>query len=406
MSNCIVCGSTSVEAFLDLGSTSLANKFIAKEDIGKPEPYYDLKVGFCVGCHHVQLIETVPPTAMFDDYLYISSLSDTLVGHLRGLAETVTDQLNLTSDDLAVDIGCNDGTLLKGFKDKGIKTLGVDPAQNLATLAAEKGISTHVGYFGEETAKGLRAEHGLAKAMTATNVFPHIPDLADFVKGIRILLDDDGAFVLEAHYLQDLLDHGAYDTVYHEHCSYWALGPMQRLFADHGMEIFDVERLPIHHGQLRAWVQRKGARPVSPRVADLMAVEQASGIDKQETFVAFADHVCKSRDELKAVVHKFRAEGKTIVGYGAPAKGNTLLTFLGLSPAEIDYIADKSPLKQGRFTPGTHIPVVDPARLLEEQPDYVLLFAWNFAEEIMAQQAEYRARGGKFIIPVPDVKIV
>ncbi|HER27202.1 MAG TPA: methyltransferase domain-containing protein [Rhodospirillales bacterium] len=406
MSKCIVCGGSRVEAFLDLGNTSLANKFIAGEDLGKPEPYYDLNVGFCPGCHHVQLTETVPPTAMFDDYLYISSLSDTLVDHLRGLAATVTERMGLKGDDLAIDIGCNDGTLLTGFRDKGVKTLGVDPAQNLAALAAEKGIATHVGYFGEETAKILRAAHGPAEAITATNVFPHIPDLADFVKGLDIMLEDGGVFVLEAHYLQDLLDHGAYDTVYHEHCSYWALGPMQRLFAAHGMEIFDVERLPIHHGQLRAWVQRKGARPLSERVADLSEAERANGLDKLETFVAFAEHVRKSREELNAAIDKFRADGKTIVGYGAPAKGNTLLTFLGVGPDKIAYIADKSPLKQGRYTPGTHIPVVDPARLLEEQPDYVLLLAWNFAEEIMAQQNEYRVRGGKFIIPVPNVKIV
>ena len=406
MSVCIVCKKPTVSEFLDLGVTSLANKFIAKEDLNQTEPAFPLAVGFCKSCHHVQLTDLVPPVDMFEDYLYISSLSETLVNHLHGLAETVSSRLKLGRDNLVVDVGCNDGTLLAGFKKEGVRPFGIDPAANLAALANEKGIDTHVGFFGKATAEKLLNAHGPASAITATNVFPHIPDLADFVSGLNLLLAEDGAFILEAHYLQDLMGQGAWDTVYHEHCSYWALGPMINLFAQFGLEVFDVERLPIHHGQLRVWVQHSGQRPVSGAVKALLESEREAGLHDIQTFATFADKARAARDKLIHTLDDLRKDGKTVVGYGAPAKGNTLLTFLGLGPDNISYIADKSPLKQGRYTPGTHIPVVPAERILEEQPDYILLLAWNFADEILAQQSEYRARGGKFIIPVPKVKIV
>ena len=406
MSVCIVCKKPTVSEFLDLGVTSLANKFIAREDLKQAEPTFPLAVGFCKNCHHVQLIDLVPPSDMFEDYLYISSLSETLVNHLHGLAATVSSRLNLCSENLVVDVGCNDGTLLAGFKKAGVRPFGIDPAVNLAALANEKGIDTQVGFFGKATAEQLLKAHGPASAITATNVFPHIPDLADFVSGLRLLLAEDGAFVLEAHYLRDLMEQGAWDTVYHEHCSYWALGPMIDLFAQFGLEVFDVERLPIHHGQLRVWVQHTGHRPVSSAVNALLEGEREAGFHDFQTFAAFADKARAARNELVGTLEGVRKDGKTVVGYGAPAKGNTLLTFLGLGPDNISYIADKSSLKQGRYTPGTHIPVVPAERILEDQPDYVLLLAWNFADEILAQQSEYRKRGGKFVIPVPEVKIV
>ncbi len=404
--NCLVCRSNRVELFLDLGSTTLANKFLARDELGGKEPAYPLRVGFCQDCGHVQLLDAVPPTAMFDDYLYISSASDTLKGHLTGLADTVVERRKLPKGSFVVDIGSNDGTLLSGYKRHGMKMLGVDPAANLAERARAIGVETLTAYFGPETARKVRETHGVAAAITATNVFPHLPDLPGLVKGLDVLLAEDGLFVLEAHYLQDLLDAVAFDTVYHEHCSYWALGPMTRLFGDHGFEIVDVERLPIHHGQLRAWVGRRGRHKVNPRVEALLADERAKGIDKIETYRAFAQRALALKTELNRVVDKLLAERKTIAAYGAPAKGNTLLTFLGLGPDRISYIADRSPLKQGRYTPGTHIPVVPPERLLADQPDYALLLAWNFADEIMAQQAEYRRRGGRFIVPVPEVRVL
>lgn len=406
MTDCIVCGTTDVEEFLDLNKTALANKFLRPEDVDGAEPAYPLRVGFCHECNHVQLMERVPPHAMFDDYLYISSMSDTLVEHLQGLAATVSGRFALTENDLVVDVGCNDGTLLKGFRASGAKTLGVEPAANLAAMTRESGIDVVNAYFGQETATALRAERGAAKVIVLTNVFPHLPFLDDFMRGVDALLDNDGVLVLEAHYLQDLLAHRAFDTVYHEHVSYWALRPMMRLFAAYGMEVVDVERLPIHHGQLRVFARRKGVETPSPKVAALTAQEVEAGLDRFATFRAFADQVRGLKDDLWRLLEELSEDGRTVAAYGAPAKGSTLLSFFEIGPDEVPYIADKSPLKQGRVTPGTHIPVVSPDRIATDKPDYMILLAWNFADEIMAQQADYRARGGRFIIPVPEVRVV
>jgi len=403
---CIVCDSARVEPFLDLGATALANKFLAAEELGREEPTYPLRVGFCHACSHVQLMEHVPPRELFTDYLYISSASDTLKAHLHELSDVVVERYRLGPAHRVMDIGCNDGTLLHGFARHGVKTLGVDPAENLARLSAQDGIERHVGFFNSQTAREIVSRWGQASAITATNAFPHIPDLQDFMEGITRALAPGGVFVIEAHYLLDLLEQGAFDTIYHEHVSYWALRPMMRLFERAGLQAVHVERLPVHHGQLRVAVQRVGEGRVQPSVAELVALERAKGLDRIETYQRFAEQTMELRYELQAWLRRVRADGKRVVGYGAPAKGNTLLGFLELGPGTIDYIVDKSPLKQGRYTPGTHIPVVEPERLLDDQPDYVLLLAWNFAEEILAQQAEYRRRGGVFVMPVPKVRIL
>jgi SAM-dependent methyltransferase len=405
LTRCIACGDSAVRLFLDLGETALANKFLTKDDLARPEPRYPLRVGFCDACGHVQLTEAVPPAAMFEDYLYISSASETLKNHLYDLSDIVTERYRLDSEDLVVDIGCNDGTLLSGFKRHGVRTLGVDPAKNLAERAQNSGIARYVGFFDAHSAEVIRKKWGPATAITATNTFPHIPDLAGFMKGIGTALAPDGVFVIEMHYLVDLLEQGAFDTIYHEHVSYWALWPMKRLFERHGMEIVNAERLPLHHGQLRVFVQRRGVSPAQPGVAEILAAEHEKGVDRFETYARFARKTLEIKENLRRTLRDLQAQGKRVVGYGAPAKGNTLLTFLGLGPDVIEYIADLSPLKQGRYTPGTHIPVVPPERLLEDRPDYVLLLAWNFADEVLRQQAEYRRRGGRFIIPVPQVSI-
>lgn len=404
--SCIVCGQQTVERFLDLGSTALANKFLTKEELSKPEAKYPLRVGFCHTCGHVQLTEEVPPSAMFEDYLYVSSASDTLKAHLFDLSDIVVKRRNLGAEDLVIDIGCNDGTLLTGFKRHGVRTLGVDPAQNLAELTKNNGIERYVGFFNSKTAKEILAKWGPASAITATNTFPHIPALQDFVEGIKIVLAPGGAFVIEAHYLVDILEQRAFDTIYHEHISYWALGPMMYLFEKHGMQVVNAERLPLHHGQLRVTVQRKGEGEPQASVAEILESERRIGLDKFATYRRFAQKTMQLKEDLQRTLKEFRANGKRIVGYGAPAKGNTLLGFLEIGPDLVEYIADKSSLKQGRYCPGVHIPVVPPDRLLADQPDYVVLLAWNFIDEILSQQAEYRRRGGKFIVPVPDVKII
>ena len=404
--SCIVCGQQAVERFLDLGSTALANKFLTTEELSKPEAKYPLRVGFCHTCGHVQLTEEVPPSAMFEDYLYVSSASDTLKAHLFDLSDIVVKRRNLGTKDFVIDIGCNDGTLLTGFKRHGVKTLGVDPAQNLADLTKNNGIERYVGFFNSKTAREILAKWGPASAMTATNTFPHIPALQDFVEGIDIALAPGGAFVIEAHYLVDILEQCAFDTIYHEHISYWALGPMMYLFEKHGMQVVNAERLPLHHGQLRVTVQRKGEGAPQASVGKILESERRLGLDKIATYRQFAQKTLQLKADLQRTLKELRVQGKRVVGYGAPAKGNTLLGFLEIDPSLIEYIADKSALKQGRFCPGVHIPVVPPDQLLKDQPDYVVLLAWNFVDEILTQQNEYVKRGGKFIVPVPAVKIL
>jgi SAM-dependent methyltransferase len=402
---CIVCREGRIEEFLDLGETALANEFIAAEDLEGHDPSYDLRVGFCHGCGHVQLTTPVPPDRMFRTYLYQSSASSTLTEHLRDLAQTLVARYGLGATDLVVDIGCNDGTLLRAFRDEGVRTLGVDPAENLAALD-QSGLDRYVGFFGLDTVDEIVARWGHASLATATNTFPHIPQLDGFVQAMGRLLAPGGTFVVEAHYLLDFIEQGAFDTIYHEHISYWALGPMITLFDRFGMDVVHVERLPIHHGQLRAAIRRRGEGEIDPSVPALLERERAAGLDRFETYEQFGAQVRQARDDLQAALARLRKDGKRIAAYGAPAKGNTLLSYLGLDRDTVEYIADRSPLKQGRFTPGTHIPVVPAEQLLADQPDYAILLAWNFEDEVLAQQAEYRRRGGRFLVPVPRLREV
>jgi SAM-dependent methyltransferase len=403
---CIVCAALAVQEFLDLGETALANKFLTQQELSLSEDKYPLKIGFCHDCGHVQLTSIVPPGAMFEDYLYVSSASDTLKAHLHELAGIVVERHRLAATNLVIDIGCNDGTLLEGFARHGVRTLGVDPAKNLAQFPERDPIDRYVGFFNSETAREIARTRGTASIITATNTFPHIPDLQDFLAGIRTALAPGGTFVIEAHYLVDMLDQVAFDTIYHEHVSYWALGPMMRLFERNGLQAVHAERVPVHHGQLRVSVQRSDEGTPHPSVAAILESERAAGLDRYDTFERFAEQTLRIKQDLHRTITELRAQGKRIAGYGAPAKGNTLLGFLEIGPDLVDFIADRSPLKQGRYTPGMHIPVVAPERLMTDQPDYVILFAWNFADEILQQQAEYRARGGRFIIPVPEVRLI
>src|SRR5262245_45941251 len=328
--HCILCREKSVEQFLDLGRPALANKFLSPQELSQAEPTYPLCTGFCRACGHVQLMEAVPPQAMFEDYLYISSASDTLKAHLYELSDLLVKQHQLRAGDLVIDIGCNDGTLLKGFRRHGVRTLGVDPAVNLAALAQERGVDRYVGFFNATTAQEIRQRWGRAAVITATNTFPHIPDLHDFMEGIKTVLAPQGAFVIEAHYLMDLLDQCAFDTIYHEHVSYWALRPMTALFTRHGLEIVHAERVPLHHGQLRVTAQRAGISPVHPSVSELLSLEQARQLDQFATYQRFAQQTRRLKAELRDTLGNLHDQGKRIAGYGAPAKGNTLLSFLGL----------------------------------------------------------------------------
>jgi SAM-dependent methyltransferase len=405
-SGCIACGSVAVDVFVDFGETALANKFLTASEIGAPEARFPLRVGYCQACHHVQLVERVPPEAMFSDYLYMSSASETLRTHFAELSAVFVERLQLQPSDLVIDVGCNDASLLKAFSKLGVKTLGVDPAENLAELATSPSIDRFVGFFGAKTARRIVDEWGVASLITATNTFPHIPELSDFLEGIGTALAPGGTFVVEVHYLLDMIEMAAFDTIYHEHVSYWALAPMVRLLERHGLQAVRAERLPLHHGQLRVSVQRRGESGVDPTVKRTLEEEHAHGLDEFDTYVEFAARAKKVRSDLQALLEELKRSGHRVAAYGAPAKGSTLLEYVGVGPDDIQWIADRSPLKQGRFTPGSHIPIVDTNRLILEQPDEVLLLAWNFVDEVFAQQAEYRHRGGRFIIPVPDVHIV
>jgi hypothetical protein len=295
--------------------------------------------------------------------------------------------------------------LLGAFRRLGVRTLGVDPAENLAAIHKDSGIERMVSYFTRDTARQIVDRWGQAAVVTITNTFPHFQQLQELVDAVEIVLEPGGSLVIETHYLLDLLEQGAFDTVYHEHVSYWALGPMQYLFERNGMQVVDAERLPLHHGQLRATVRRRGEVDPAPAVEQLAAAERTQGLDRIETYREFAAKVDRIRDELLGTLRRLKADNKRIAAYGAPAKGNTLIEFLQLRPDTVQYIADKSPLKQGKYSPGAHIPVVPPTRLLEDQPDYVVLLAWNFRDEILEQQAEYRRRGGMFISPLPEVRV-
>ena len=403
---CMLCRAPEVEEFLDLGATALANQFLAAAEINDDEPKYPLRVGFCHACRHVQLTESVPPREMFENYLYISSASDTLKNHLWSLSDQLVERYNLGAPDLVIDIGCNDGTLLRGFQRRGVRPLGVDPAQNLAAFTDGSGIERYTELFTADAAKEIAARWGRAALVCATNTFPHIQNPADFVDGIKAVLKPGGVLVIEMHYLLDMIEQVAFDTIYHEHVSYWALGPMKRFFEEHGMSVVDAERVPLHHGQLRVHVQRRGEGTVHPGVDNVLANERAAGLEHFPTYRKFAERARRIKRDLHETLSDLWRKRERVAGYGAPAKGNTLLGFLEIGPELLPYIVDRSPLKQGLFTPGTHIPVVAPERLLTDQPDYVLLLAWNFVDEIVAQQAEYRKRGGKFMVPVPEVRIL
>jgi SAM-dependent methyltransferase len=396
---CLACGAGRPVEFLDLGRTALANNLPRRTTEWQPQ--FPLRVGLCEACGHVQLLDIVPPEAMFTEYLYVSSASSTLSAHFVELAAAAHARAGLSPQTLAVDIGSNDGSLLAALAARGARTRGVDPAANLAALARRRGIETEIAYFDADTARRLREREGPAQLITATNSFPHIPRLDSYLEGVRRLLDSDGLFVVEAHYLGDLVEQNAFDTVYHEHVSYWALAPLERLLARYGLEVFDVERLPIHHGQLRAWIGHRGAHAVEPAVARLRAEEEARGLGRLETMRAFARRVEQLRGDIRAEVERLIGAGLTVAGYGAPAKASTLLAYCGLGPAQIAWIADRNPLKQGRCTPGTGIPIVGPERIVEAPPDVLILFAWNFADEIMAQLGGER----RFLIPIPQVRL-
>lgn len=405
---CRACDSKNLHLFLPLGSHPPANMFLTKEQLKTPEPSFPLNTQACLDCGLIEVADQIPPD-FFRHYLYIPSAAATMHTHFAELA-TVVSKLGPggTKPSRVVDIGCNDGLFLKFCKDGGLNPLGIDPATNLIELARKNGIEVVNEYFSPKIGKEALAKYGPAPVIVTTNTFNHIGDLHAFMDGIKTFLAPDGAFVIEVPHSLDLVQKAEFDTVYHEHVSEFSVKSLVDLVSVVDMELFDIQRLPVHGGSMRVFIQRKktGGRAIKPVVAEWLQTERAAKLFDRATYDALAKRVDRNKVTLIKMLRDLKASGKRLAGYGAPAKGNTLLNYFGIGPDLLEFLADRNTLKQGLYSPGMHIPVVAPEKILETMPDYLLILAWNFGDEIMAQQAEYRRRGGKFILPVPDPTIV
>jgi SAM-dependent methyltransferase len=403
---CRSCGSGTGTLILDLGLQPLANNLLREEDLTKPEPKFPLRLAVCQSCWLLQILDLVPPVQLFSEYLYFSSFSDLMLRHAKEAAERYIKEFRLDSESLVVEVASNDGYFLKNFQAAGVPCLGIEPAANIAKVAREKGIETIVEFFGKDLAEKLSVAGRKADLILGNNVFAHAPNTNDFVAGLQALLKARGRIILEFPYAADFIEKSEFDTIYHEHVFYFSLTALEPLFQRHGLSIFHVERLGIHGGSLRLFAGAKGEHPRQSSVATLLQEEQKKGLAGLKYYEGFATRVLEIKRELVRLLQEVRRKGKSVAAYGASAKGSTLLNFFGLGRDVLDFAADRSTYKQGRLTPGTHIPIVPPAALLEKMPDYTLLLTWNFADEILAQQNSYRDKGGKFIIPIPQVRVV
>ena len=386
----------------------LANALLTEAQLVEAERTYPLELVFCPGCTLVQITEAVPPERLFREYLYFSSFSDALLQHAQKLSSRIVKERGLNKDSLVVEIASNDGYLLQYYKQAGVPIVGVEPAVNVAQVAQEKrGIPTVSEFFGRELADRLRQQGKTADVIHAHNVLAHVADLNGFVRGIQLLLKPEGLAVIEVPYLRDLIDGCEFDTIYHEHLCYFSLTALARLFGRHRMKIRNVERIPIHGGSLRLFVtQGDSADPQDPAVTRLLEEEAAWGVDRLDFYRSFARQVEETKLALCGLLSELKRKGKRLAAYGAAAKGSTLLNYCGVGAETLDFVADRSTYKQGRYMPGVRLPIYPPSKLLEAMPDYVLLLTWNFSDEILAQQAAFRRGGGKFIIPIPEVRIV
>ncbi|MBM2821851.1 MAG: SAM-dependent methyltransferase [Thermoleophilia bacterium] len=406
MTACRGCRSERLYLFLPLGDHPLANGFLRREQLEEPEPRFPLDAYVCLDCGLIQVADQVPP-GYFRHYVYIPSTSDQMHGHFSGLADAVSARFLSSPDDLTIDIGCNDGLFLSFLVERGRRALGIDPATNIAVLAREKGVQVVNEYFTPDVASQVRAEHGPAQVVVSTNTFHHIGDLDPFTLGVTLLLDDDGVFVVEVPHALELVEQNEFDGIYHEHVSQLTVKSFVDHFRRFGLEVFDVEPLAVHGGSMRVFARpAKDRATTAPGVQAWIDRETDRGLFSSATYDNFRSRVEKIRSELLSQLRRLKAEGKTIAGYGASARGNTLLNYCAIGPETLEFVADRNPLKQGLYTPGMHIPVVPVEQLLEERPDYVVVIAWNFAEEIIRQLDDYRRRGGQFILPLPEPSLL
>lgn len=404
---CRFCSSTDLHLFLDLGITPLANNYLTLTGLHQMEPHYPLRVYVCENCLLVQLDEFQKPEDIFSNYAYFSSYSDSWLEHARSYVEGVVERFCIDRDSQVVEIGSNDGYLLQHFVVKGVAALGIEPAENVAQVAIQKGIPTIQEFFGEQTARRLVSDGIRADLLIGNNVLAHIPELNGFLTGMKTLLKHEGVLTMEFPHLMCLMDGNQFDTIYHEHVFYFSFMTVEKIFASHNLTIFDVEQLSTHGGSLRIYSRHDNdySKPITKRVADLKAVEKAAGLNELKHYLGFSEKVKETKRKILDFLSQAKRRGKVIVGYGAPAKANTLLNYCGVSSSIIDYTVDRNPHKQGHFLPGTHIPIYEPDRIKRTKPDYVLLLAWNLREEIMKQTRYVRDWKGKFVVPIPELKV-
>jgi SAM-dependent methyltransferase len=407
MAACLFCAESLRHTLVDLGMSPLCESYLTAERLNQMEPFYPLHVWVCERCFLVQVEEYVRPEGIFTEYAYFSSYSDSWLAHMKAYADMITASLGLGERSRVVELGSNDGYLLQYFVAKGIPVLGVEPAQNVARTAIARGVPTMTKLFGRQTARELVAEGVQADLVCAANVLAQVPDVNDFVGGIKLLLKPGGVVTIEFPHLMRLMAENQFDTIYHEHFSYFSFMTAERIFAAHGLTLFDVEDLPTHGGSLRVYARHAedASRPVGERVTQLRGREASAGLDSLETYDSFTEQVHETKRRLLEFLIGARRRGKRIAGYGAPGKGNTLLNYCGIRTDFLDYTVDRNPYKHGRFLPGTHIPIHPPEKIGETRPDYVLILPWNLKDEIMEQLAYIRSWGGQFIVPIPDVKV-
>lgn len=402
---CRLCGGSGLWPFLSLGDVPLANAFLTEEELEAPEPRYPLTLAHCPDCTLVQLEETVPPESLFRDYLYLSSVSRTMLRHARDTTDRLVDELGLGEDTLVVELGSNDGYMLQYFHQRGVPVLGIDPAENLNELAAARGIDTITAFFDEELARGLRERGHAASLMIANNVLAHVPRMHGFVAGVRELLAPGGVAMIEVPWLKCMIDRREYDTIYHEHVSYFSLTALERLLERHRLSIDDVEVLEIHGGSLRVFARREEDSDPSGRVSELLR-EEADWVEDPAHYRGFKEGFDSLKETLDAFFTRLKARPATIAAYGAAAKGTIFTNLFEIDRRFLDFVVDRNTYKQGRFLPGTHLPIHGPERLLAERPDFCLLLVWNLADEIVRQERDYLEQGGRFVVPVPRPRIL
>jgi hypothetical protein len=405
---CRFCNTLLEKTFVDLGMSPLCESFLLPDQLNQMEPFYPLKVYVCNNCFLVQLEEYVNPENIFTEYAYFSSYSDSWLQHARNYAELMIEKFHLTSINQVIELASNDGYLLQYFVEKGIPSLGVEPAKNVAKVAVEKGIPTLVDFFGVELARKMVRESQKADLLLGNNVLAQVPDINDFVAGMKITLKPQGIITMEFPHLMRLMERNQFDTIYHEHFSYFSFIAVERIFAEHGITLFDVEELKTHGGSIRIYGRHleDTTKPVSDRALEMKDRELRAGYNRMEVYSTFGERVKETKRKILQMLIDLKRQGKRVVGYGAPGKGNTLLNYCGIRSDFLDYTVDRSPYKNGRFTPGTHIEIFPPEKIRQDRPDYLFILPWNLKDEIIQQMSYIKEWGGKFIVPIPEAEVL